>query len=130
MMDMRVRGVLIYECKDCKVFFSVSFLPEVSCPGCKSNNVENLGDGCTYYNENQIIKEPHVKEVPSKEESAIYVENGDEILTAQQISGILGISRRVVYEIMEQRDFPLLRIGRYKRVTKRNFHEWLHQKRL
>ncbi|TPG93550.1 DNA-binding protein (plasmid) [Brevibacillus laterosporus] len=47
------------------------------------------------------------------------------ILTAQHIAKYLHISRRRVYELMELKDFPLIRIGQSKRVTKEGFLRWL-----
>lgn len=47
------------------------------------------------------------------------------ILTAMHISEIMHVSKRVAYEIMERSDFPLIRIGRCKRVSKDAFFKWL-----
>ncbi|WP_238458156.1 helix-turn-helix domain-containing protein [Alkalihalobacterium alkalinitrilicum] len=49
------------------------------------------------------------------------------ILTATHISEIMGISKRVAYEIMDYKDFPLIRIGRTKRVKRESFFRWLEQ---
>ena len=49
------------------------------------------------------------------------------ILTADHISEILGISRRMAYETMEFEGFPLVRIGRLKRVNRDSFFKWLEQ---
>lgn len=46
------------------------------------------------------------------------------VLKAEHISEILGFSKRVAYEIMEQKDFPLVRMGRLKRVGREAFFEW------
>jgi predicted DNA-binding transcriptional regulator AlpA len=46
-------------------------------------------------------------------------------LTAKHVSQILGISLRVAYDIMEGEDFPLVRIGRHKKVHKDKFFEWM-----
>lgn len=47
------------------------------------------------------------------------------ILKATHISEILQVSQRVAYEIMERSDFPLIRIGRCKRVSREEFFRWL-----
>lgn len=47
------------------------------------------------------------------------------ILTAQHISEILVVSKPTAYELMEQPSFPLIRIGRSKRVLKHEFFNWL-----
>lgn len=54
--------------------------------------------------------------------------NEFEILTAQDISKILKVSRATAYEIMERDDFPTIRIGRSKRVMAHEFMAWLSNK--
>ncbi|MED4399843.1 helix-turn-helix domain-containing protein [Metabacillus fastidiosus] len=51
------------------------------------------------------------------------------LLTAVELSEILGISKRVAYEIMEEKDFPLIRVRRYKRVNRDDFFKWLEEKK-
>ncbi len=52
-------------------------------------------------------------------------ENYPIILTAKEISQILKVSKPTAYEIMEKRDFPLIRFGRCKRVLRDEFFTWL-----
>ncbi|MGA3674373.1 helix-turn-helix domain-containing protein [Lysinibacillus agricola] len=47
------------------------------------------------------------------------------VLTAIDISGILKISKPTAYELMDRYDFPLIRIGRCKRVLRDEFFLWL-----
>ncbi|MDV2684000.1 helix-turn-helix domain-containing protein [Alkalihalophilus lindianensis] len=47
------------------------------------------------------------------------------ILTAKEISEILKISKPTAYEMMNQPTFPLIRIGRCKRVLRTDFFTWL-----
>lgn len=49
------------------------------------------------------------------------------ILTATEVSEIIFVSKRVAYEIMERPDFPLIRIGRCKRVSRDAFFHWLEK---
>ncbi|MER1957187.1 MAG: helix-turn-helix domain-containing protein [Solibacillus sp.] len=49
------------------------------------------------------------------------------ILTAEHIAEILMVSKPTAYELMEQTSFPLIRIGRSKRVLKDKFFNWLSQ---
>lgn len=51
------------------------------------------------------------------------------VLTAVEISQILGISKRVAYEIMDETDFPLIRVRRTKRVNRDDFFQWLEIKK-
>jgi len=63
-----------------------------------------------------VINNPNKKEYPV-------------ILTAKDISEILKVSKPTAYSLMNQVDFPLLRIGRCKRVLRDNFFEWLSNRR-
>lgn len=47
------------------------------------------------------------------------------LLTALEISEIIGCSKRVAYELMDRTDFPLIKIRRSKRVNRDDFFEWL-----
>lgn len=50
------------------------------------------------------------------------------LLTAVEVSEILGISKRVAYTTMDEKDFPLIRIRRTKRVNRDDFFNWLDQR--
>jgi hypothetical protein len=52
------------------------------------------------------------------------------ILTAKHLSEILSISKRKAYEIMEFEGFPLVRLGRSKRVGRDAFFTWLENKEM
>lgn len=47
------------------------------------------------------------------------------ILTADHVAEIMGISKRVAYQLMEYKGFPLIRLGRLKRVNRDSFFQWL-----
>lgn len=49
------------------------------------------------------------------------------ILSVNHIAEILQVSKRVAHEIMNDKDFPLLRIRRCKRVSRDKFFEWLEK---
>lgn len=55
-------------------------------------------------------------------------ENYPIVLTAKEISQILKISKPTAYEVMKREDFPLLKIGRCKRVLRDEFFEWISKK--
>ena len=46
-------------------------------------------------------------------------------LNAETISKLLGISSTTVYELMHQKDFPVLRLGNRMVVPKEKFKEWV-----
>ncbi|RKD71405.1 hypothetical protein ATL39_2802 [Sinobaca qinghaiensis] len=47
------------------------------------------------------------------------------LLKVEHVADIIGCSKRVAYELMELTDFPLLRMGRLKRVQREAFFSWL-----
>lgn len=50
------------------------------------------------------------------------------VLTADHIAEIMSVSKRIAYEIMEYKGFPLIRLGRLKRVNRESFFGWLENK--
>lgn len=52
-------------------------------------------------------------------------ENYPLVLTVHDICKILKISRPTAYEMMNKPDFPLLQIGRCKRVYREAFFKWI-----
>ncbi|GIO10082.1 hypothetical protein J31TS6_61100 [Brevibacillus reuszeri] len=55
------------------------------------------------------------------------VEDYPLVLTATHIAEIIGVSKRICYEIMDKPGFPLIRIGRCKRVTREALFKWLNE---
>ncbi|WP_129692473.1 excisionase family DNA-binding protein [Gottfriedia acidiceleris] len=51
------------------------------------------------------------------------------ILTAENVANILSCTKSHVYEMMERTDFPLIRIGRLKRVNRDQFFNWLNNQK-
>ncbi|SMO54433.1 helix-turn-helix domain-containing protein [Melghirimyces algeriensis] len=49
------------------------------------------------------------------------------ILKAEHVAEILGISKRKAYEVMDYTDFPLVRVGRSKRVGRDAFFKWIER---
>ncbi|MED3789995.1 helix-turn-helix domain-containing protein [Peribacillus frigoritolerans] len=52
------------------------------------------------------------------------------ILTAVHLSEILMVSKPTAYELMEQKSFPLIKLGRSKRVLRDEFFNWLTQQQV
>lgn len=48
-------------------------------------------------------------------------------LSAETVAKLLGISISSAYELMQQNDFPVLRIGNRKVVPKEQFRAWVDQ---
>ncbi len=49
------------------------------------------------------------------------------LMTAKHVSEILGVSMRVAYSTMDQKDFPLILLRRSKYVNRDDFFNWLEQ---
>lgn len=47
------------------------------------------------------------------------------ILNAGHIAEILAVSKPTAYELMDTAEFPLIRLGRCKRVQRDDFFQWL-----
>lgn len=60
------------------------------------------------------------------EEIQIKLDSYPIVLTAKEICEILRISKPSAYALMDRTDFPLLKIGRCKRVVKDQFIKWLN----
>jgi hypothetical protein len=58
------------------------------------------------------------------------VEDFPMILNAKNIAEILGVSLRAAYYLMDNSDFPLIKLGRCKRVEREGFFKWLEQQTL
>ncbi|MDT9027805.1 helix-turn-helix domain-containing protein [Rossellomorea yichunensis] len=51
-------------------------------------------------------------------------------MTAKDIQEILGVGKRKSYEIMDSKDFPLVRLGsKLKRVLREDFFEWFENQK-
>lgn len=50
------------------------------------------------------------------------------VLTANDICEILHVSKPTAYEIMNRADFPLMKVGRCKRVLRDEFFNWIKSK--
>ena len=89
----------------------------------------------------ELGKEENEKPVNEKEINQEYnevgnmmsnteLENYPIILTAAEISEILKVLKPTAYELMKRTDFPLITIGRSKRVLRDSFFQWLINKEL
>ncbi|MGG0412578.1 helix-turn-helix domain-containing protein [Peribacillus simplex] len=58
------------------------------------------------------------------------IEDYPMILTAVHLSEILMVSKPTAYELMEQKSFPLIKLGFSKRVLRDEFFNWLTQQQV
>lgn len=49
-------------------------------------------------------------------------------LNAEIVTNLLGVSTTAVYELMHEKDFPVLKIGSRMVVPKEKFKEWVEDK--
>lgn len=52
------------------------------------------------------------------------------MMTVNEVAEILGVSHRVAYMIMDESDFPLIRIRRSKKVNREDFFQWLEGRKV
>ena len=55
------------------------------------------------------------------------LKDAPDVLNASQISKLLCISRSGAYNLMNQEDFPIMKVGGRKMVCKANLIEWLEE---
>lgn len=124
---MRTEGVYTYCCCKCETFFAVvsrfSVLGDYSdvlkCPKCGSG-ADIHGEGFINHSAYEINKSaPDIVNNDKNDNSY------QELLKADDIAKCLGVSKRVAYELMDQKDFPLIKIRRSKRVNRDDFFNWL-----
>ena len=49
-------------------------------------------------------------------------------LNAEMVANLLGISTTAAYELMHEKDFPVLKIGSRMVIPKEKFKEWVERK--
>lgn len=131
MIHTRTEGVYTYWCSECETSFAVvskfkekeDFNDHLKCPKCQSKS-NIAGEGFVRYSDYELI-ENDGHDLNSEEGG----EELPEVLTAEDISNFLSISRRRVYEFMKQNDFPLIPLGISKRVLKSDFFKWIESQK-
>lgn len=49
-------------------------------------------------------------------------------LNAEMVANLLGVSTTAAYELMHEKDFPVLKIGSRMVIPKEKFKEWVERK--
>jgi hypothetical protein len=128
----RTEGVYTYLCPDCDSLFAIvskftvksDFAESAKCPKCLSVS-KIYGEGSINYLPYSRHKQTFSETPPQKDE--VFTGSYPTVLTAKEIGEILDVGKRTSYEIMERADFPLIRIGKLKRVYRDSFFEWLNE---
>lgn len=54
-------------------------------------------------------------------------DNGVHLLTVNEMAKILGIGRSSAYELCRQQEFPVIRIGKCIRISKKALLDWIER---
>lgn len=54
------------------------------------------------------------------------VENENTLITVQDMAKLLKISRSKAYEIVKDKTFPIIKIGKCIRINTKELESWLH----
>lgn len=127
----KVEGVYTYFCSSCETLFAVvarftvknDFISSPKCPKCHAVSKPH-GEGFINY---KIYSKPQEVVNFKEDKKELFEDSYPMLLTSNEVAKILGVSKRVAYEVMERKDFPLIRIRRLKRVNRDSFFEWLNQ---
>jgi predicted DNA-binding transcriptional regulator AlpA/DNA-directed RNA polymerase subunit RPC12/RpoP len=137
-LKVRVEGVYTYFCSLCETVFAVvsrlsvkqDKYNELTCPKCQ-NKARLYGEG---YITHKLYSREEKENKAEYKDTSLYssglkqdnkLKDYPDVLSAKDIAEFLGVSLRTAYGIMEQKGFPLIRIGRSKKATKVAFIEWL-----
>ncbi|MGG3233967.1 hypothetical protein ABEP17_10825 [Priestia flexa] len=140
---IRTEGARTYLCPNCNAFFALvtPLVPDIEtiafCPRCKEE-AHIYGEGHLNHRQ-QIIKEDtlpynesdsELKNPPLHQnifinEQPHFKDQFPYVMNSQHIQEILDIGKEKAYELMEEEAFPVLRIGRHKKVVRDKFFQWL-----
>lgn len=54
------------------------------------------------------------------------MDNNNILITVQEMAEILKISRSKAYELIKDKTFPIIKIGKCIRINKEQLFKWLH----
>lgn len=54
------------------------------------------------------------------------VENGNDLLTVSEMAKMLKISRSKAYNLVKEKDFPIVKIGKCIRISQKSVLSWLN----
>lgn len=131
---MRTEGVYTYFCPPCELLFAVvsrfsvksDYKADRKCPKCGLISPIS-GEG--YVNHQPYTLQTAEKATKGENAEESKEKSYPEYLTGKHVSEFLGISYRYAYELMERKDFPLIRVGKSKRVNKHEFFDWVEKQR-
>lgn len=118
------KSVYAFECSRCGTSVGSSVKANIKCPNC-NQNCRYISEGVMLFPQTLTLDKVDQQPVASNDEPEI--NQYPLVLTAKHVAEILDISLRVAYEIMESKDFPVIRIGRNKKVSRKAFFEWLEK---
>lgn len=121
---MKTEGIYTYQCDKCGTLFAVvsrlsveeDRSPSLTCPKCLTSS-DLIGEGHVSY---RIYEGERIENLERIKDTGYPI-----ILNANHISEMLGVSKQVVYEMMQHPEFPLIKINRFKRVNRDAFFKWM-----
>ncbi|WP_338782447.1 helix-turn-helix domain-containing protein [Metabacillus sp. FJAT-52054] len=120
-----LKSILAFQCDKCASMFGIQGdLSKMKCPICGGSS-QFISDGFLAYN--QVIKLESLSNQESKRSEEF--SELPYLLSAKHISEIIGIGLKYAYELMDEKDFPLIPLGRYKKVQREDFFTWLKERR-
>ncbi len=57
------------------------------------------------------------------------MDNENYLITVLEMADILKISRSKAYEIIKEKTFPIIKIGKCIRINKKELYNWLHNEK-
>jgi len=118
------KSIHAYECSNCGTTVGINVkIESLICPEC-NQSCRYISEGFMAFSKTYNLD--HL--IPKDDKDDSEKDKYPFVLTAKHISEILDISERIAYEIMDSKDFPLLKIGRHKKVTREAFFKWLDSK--
>jgi len=57
------------------------------------------------------------------------MDNENDLLTVLEMADVLKISRSKAYEIIKEKTFPIIKIGKCIRISKKELLKWLHNEK-
>ncbi|USK83032.1 helix-turn-helix domain-containing protein [Peribacillus frigoritolerans] len=125
-----MEGVYTYLCESCLTLFGVvsrfsvmeDRIDTLTCPKCSKKVAVCMG-------EEHINYANHVRREESITNETDEISQLPELLTVEHLAAYLNVSERTADEYMGNRDFPLIRLKRSKRVFRDDFLAWLQSKK-
>ena len=132
---MKTEGIYSYFCVNCETLFAVvsrfmvksDLLSDAICPRC-GKTATLIGEG--YITHEYYETKPIEQDGPQENSEPETSDDWPTVMNVKHVAAIMGVSPRVAYLIMDESDFPLIRVRRSKKVNREDFFQWLENRRV